>query len=202
MNTKTIAAMIAVLFLYSLSSSAQRDSSHVKGHFDIEIDPLAYAVYKGYSIHGGYTYKHSRFDISAVGVEIPAGFGGEPGFTARTYGGGLKWDYINTKLRGFYFGPQTDLYLLTLRNQSDGAKASLFQASFGLRVGFRFMFGMKKGDVKRMFNKNGSAERGFYLNPWFAPIFNPTKEDKIVGNAVHKSPLIQYFPTIHLGWRF
>jgi hypothetical protein len=60
------------------------------------------------------------------------------------------------------------------------AGAKLLQTPIGIRAVCRLMFGLKKDDVRYIFNKNLPLEKGFYINFWFATIYNPMAENKPV----------------------
>jgi len=155
--------------------------------FDVETDPLAY-ILDGYSLHVGYSKNKSRWNVGFVGFEYPENFNDNAGITARTNGLSLKWDYISPKLKGFYVGLQSDLSRLKLTSIDDNTQVkTLFQATFGLRAGYRLMFG---------------SENGFYLNAWAANIFNTKSDDVVVGNTAYEIPAYVIFPTVHLGWKF
>ncbi|MFN3640339.1 MAG: hypothetical protein ACK4UK_05415 [Flavobacterium sp.] len=196
-----LAVILATIFTTS-QVFAQNSKSNQQNisRLDVELDPLAYLL-KGYSVHLGLNKGISRWNLGFVGFEYPEDYNDNTGITARTNGISLKWDYINPKLKGFYFGPQSDLSQLKLTSIDDNTQSkTLNQATLGLRAGYRLMFGSKKGDMKNMFKE--PAQKGFYLNIWAAYIFNPTAEDVNLGDEVYKIPSQVFFPTVHLGWKF
>ncbi len=202
MKTKSIKKIGLALLFFPLLTFSQEPTKINKLHLDIEADPLGY-ILSGYSAHLGFNKGISRWNIGFVGFEYPENTNDNKGVKARTNGISLKWDYINPKLKGFYFGPQSDISQLKLTAIEDKVQTkTLNQATLGLRVGYRLMFGSKKGDMKYMFNKREPVEKGFYLNLWAAYIFNPTAEDVKLGALTYKIPGQVFFPTVHLGWRF
>lgn len=202
MKTKSISRISIILFFLPTLIFAQESTSTKKTHFDIEADPLGYLL-KGYSLHLGLNKGIGRLNVGFVGFEYPNDYNGNEGITARTNGVSLKWDYVNPKLKGFYFGPQSDLSQLRLKVIDDKSQSeTLNQATLGLRIGYRLMFGSKKGDMKYIFNKKEPVEKGFYLNLWATYIFNLTAKDVTLLNLQYNIPNQTFFPTVHLGWKF
>src|SRR5690625_3613695 len=82
-------------------SSSQAQSSQDK-RFDVEIDPIAYAL-NGFSVHGGYTTGPWRIDLGTIGLEYPDALNSSDAVEASFVGAGWKLEhFIKGRPDGFF----------------------------------------------------------------------------------------------------
>ncbi|MBS1636143.1 MAG: hypothetical protein JST26_09520 [Bacteroidetes bacterium] len=171
------------------SLAAQQDSLTFKKTFELEVDPIAYAL-KGYSVHGIYNHNHFRFDLGFYGIETPGELTGNKGFTVRNSGFGLKANYMFRKVNGFYGG--VDLgYGKTIATETESnLKDTGHNISVGTHIGYRFF----------LFPRQHNALHGLYLTPWAGISYNYAHDAITLGN--YKESSLGYFATFHVGYRF
>jgi hypothetical protein len=154
-------------------------------HFDVEIDPIAYAL-KGYSVHGGYMWSSFRLDIGIFGVEAPEFAHGNEGFANRIDGGGAKLDYYLIRPgSGMFIGLESGVVRSRVTWTASRENAERTEYSVGARTGYRFILGGR-----------------FTVTPWVGLGYTRNKKDQHVDGRVFESGAFQPFPTIHLGYKF
>ncbi|QSE98661.1 hypothetical protein [Fulvivirga lutea] len=203
MNTFKLFSLLFVLLVISKSIYAQKPISGRKVKYSLELIPKAYSS-KGYGAYFGLSKGSSSLFIGILGFEYPEDYNGNNQIIARTNKVSFAWDYTNPKLKGFYMGMIT--YFSHLRLDpviDDSENKSLGQASFGVRAGYRLMFGHKRRDLRYIIIKDRKIpEKGFYLNLFFASMFNPTARDVSLGDEKYKIPDHTFLPSLHWGWKF
>jgi hypothetical protein len=152
--------------------------------WDVEIDPLAYAL-KGHSLHVGLWLKQWRLDLGSFGLTVPSWVHGQEGFTQSFSGFGMKLDYfINPTQDGIFLGLETGLARTTIRQESTGLSDTLPVLNAGGRVGYRWTLG-----------------EHFFVSPWVGVGYAFGARDSVLGDAQFSSQRITIFPTIHVGYQ-
>lgn len=171
-----------IMFL-PLNSAGQ--SSGQNG-FDIEVDPIAYAL-NGFSVHGGYTTGSWRFDLGIFGLEFPDWAHDNKAFTSSFIGAGWKADrFLNGEPNGLFIGAEGGITRLEATHQASDTDRSRLNYSLGLRGGYRWNTGL--GNV--------------YVTPWLGLGFALNSKDITVDSDTYEAAVFQPFPTIHIGWKF
>lgn len=186
MKSNIQTAFIATaLFFFCTASFGQK-----KAHFDIEVDPIAYAL-KGYSVHLGYQPKAIRFDIGVYGLEEPSFYSLNKDFKVKLNGVGFKAAYYGNKAGGWFAGIGTDYGFVNATHKISKENDKGNTVGVGVNGGYRFLLGKA--------NKTGT---GFYITPWLGvdKVFLVNKP--VFTAAGYKTQDIRFFPTVHLGWRF
>ena len=180
--------LIITFLIGSLTSvSAQNDN-----HFEIELDPLAYA-FGGISGHIAYTFKNQRIQIGYAQITVPEAYKSSKGITESFKGFPLiKWDIFFGKedaSHGFFAGPTMNYVFTTYETETDKTKAE--GLNLGLRGGYKFdLF------------KNSKTLNGLYLTPWVGFSYDLKSSDIELDNQEHSIKPWGIFPTFHLGWAF
>ena len=178
---------IAIVILVSAFSTANAQSNK----FEIELDPIAYALGGG-SGHVAYTFKNERIQLGYGQITLPESFQNHEGITESFKAISLKWDYFFGKedaSHGFFAGPTFDYLFLTYESGTDQFKED--QLNLGLRGGYKF-------DLL----KNSKTFGGLYLTPWIGVNWMTKSDDIALDNLQYDRKSINFFPTIHLGWSF
>src|SRR5690606_29806940 len=139
------------------------------------------------------TYSGFRSSLGIFAIEVPDFLLPDEAFTVYTSGYDFKTDYYFGDIKGFYAGLQFTYSKeeIELKNEQSEGEDELRGLNFGIRAGFRFMFGKKENQYK-----------GFYLTPWIALMYNPSPQTIQQGRQEYRQAAWVPFPTIHLGWRF
>lgn len=181
------ATITLVLFL-TISAAAIAQSTI---SFEIEIDPLAYAI-GGASGHGVLSFEKDRLQIGYAALEVPESFRSNPDIGEEFKAISLKWDhYFGESTRsGFFVGPTLDYLFLTYTNPN-GQITDLSRPSAGLRTGYRFDLFSEK-----------STLGGLYVTPWLGVSYIFENQEVVIENETHALGAVKVFPTVHVGWRF
>ena len=179
--------MIIVLLIASITiTNAQ------KNHFEIELDPLAYA-FGGLSGHVAYTIKNHRIQVGYAQLTLPEFAQSHESITESFKAApSLKWDYFfgrEDASQGFFAGPTVDYLLWTYKNDTDEFKDN--QLTLGIRGGYKF----------NLF-KESKALNGLYLTPWIGFSSSVGQGDIQLDNQEYSKRALGIFPTFHLGWSF
>jgi hypothetical protein len=176
---RNVFAILIFAFIggYSTSSTAQR--------FDIEIDPIAYAL-KGYSVHGGYLWSSFRLDAGVFGIEVPEAVHGNDGFRNRIDGVGTKLDfYLIEPGSKLFVGLESGIMRSTVEWRDTGEKVARTLYGVGVRIGYRLV-----------------VREHFTVTPWIGLGYTLNAADQHVSGRVFETSAFQPFPTIHLGYSF
>ena len=179
--------------LIALSMSAKvlsQSAKQLKGHIEIEADPIAY-VLKGYSLHAGYQKNSFRYDAGVFGIDVPKTFSKNDNFTECTKGFGFKIDYVGPEVKGWFVGAETDYSSVRATYTKNSHVEKGNELGIGMRGGYRFLFG-----------KSTNENRGFYITPWIGIDKVFTTSRIVFDEADYKHQLLRIFPTVHAGWRF
>ncbi len=190
----TLTALTLVLFTTSLASAQQKntpssapaqEASHaLRLGFDVEIDPLAYAV-KGHSLHVGIWLDQLRLDLGSFGLEIPEFAHGQKGFTSSFSGFGTKADWFFHRDRdGWFLGLEAGLARVTIARPQEQLAAQHLQISMGARAGYRW-----------------TLVDSFYVEPWIGVGYALGAKDVQLGQERFENNPLVIFPTIHIGYQ-
>jgi hypothetical protein len=174
---------LAIVSFFSISkSNAQK--------FDIEVDPIAYAL-SGFSVHVEYPIaENQRIDFGVYGLEVPEFFHNQKNWNQNIWGFGFKWDYfLSGKMEGFFVGIGADYSESKCSlSQSDKVVFKSFYAT-GVNTGYKFnLFSDNKG--------------GLYIKPWIGFDYTFGDKESKINNSVFEHQSLRIFPTVHLGWSF
>lgn len=158
--------------------------------FEIETDPLAYLL-QGYSVHVAVTYGGFRTSVGTYGIKPPDFLKSNDSFYVFTSGFDFKTDYMFGDVKGFYAGIQATYAKDHIGFKDASYREDLWGLNIGIRGGYRFLFGKPENQYS-----------GFYITPWVALMYNPSRKTVQHGNEEYKQAAWVPFPTLHLGWRF
>ncbi|WP_394183757.1 hypothetical protein [Marinomonas posidonica] len=158
--------------------------SHQAMAFDVEIDPLAYAL-SGHSVHFGFGQQNYRFDIGLFGLEMPEAFHGDENYDVKFEGFGVKLDYLFGNYAGWFVGVEANSSNVTYTRTSTKETATRTQISLGPRIGYRIMY-----------------TQNITITPWLGIDLNLEHDDVILDGERFESDAVSFFPAVHLGWRF
>ncbi|MCK6611137.1 MAG: hypothetical protein L6Q78_08855 [Bacteroidia bacterium] len=181
--------LVIALVLLASPLLSQPQTLSVKPAFELEIDPLAYAL-KGYSLHGIVQLKQTRFDLGTYGIETPGKLTGNEGFSVRTTGFGIKVNQLFGTVKGVYTGIDFGYAETTAIHEKTQLQDQGHSLSLGAHLGYRYF----------PFLKKSNALRGIYLTPW-AGISYTQPYDKI-NLTTYTNNRLGYFAALHLGYRF
>lgn len=153
----------------------------------VEVDPIAYTLLRGYSGHVGRIAGPLRAEVGVFGVRVPGSIQGNPGWTMEMGGTGLNVDYIGRGEGGVFVGVGTGLGRYRFTLDSTGLSEARTQWSAGARAGYRW------------FPRKATH---FYLAPWASLDYSPNAKSVVVSGQRYEQSHWQFFPTVHLGWRF
>jgi hypothetical protein len=167
----------AVLFLALPSSAAAQ--------IELEADPIAYAL-NGFSLHLAKGLGSVRVNVGTFGIDVPAAFHGNDGWTATMRGAGVKVDYLGARSDGLFVG--VDGGYMRNRYALVGGDETVVRGvvGVGVRGGYRLPLG-------------GS---GLYVAPWVGLSYNFNGDDVAIGGETFERSALVPFPTVHIGWRF
>lgn len=174
---------VAVLTVLTLNPGARADDTG----WELEADPIAYAL-RGYSVHfaRSFTGGAVRAQIGLFGADVPSAWHGHDGLDQRSRGVTVKADYfLQQRSEGFFVGLDINRERTRFRRKDSGESLSRDNVNVGLRTGYRFNFG-----------------RHLYVTPWLSVTRASTVDDVVLGGERFAQGRIQYFPTVHVGWRF
>jgi len=177
MRQVVLGLFLAASFAFSGTCSAQQ--------FDLEIDPIAYAM-SGYSVHVGYLWGSFRLDVGIFGIAVPAAVHGNAGFSNRIDGAGVKLDHYLLKPGSRLFvGIEGGVVRSAVEWTETGEGTHRAQYSVGARTGYRFLVGHR-----------------FAVTPWVGLGYTLNARDQHVGGHAFETSAFQPFPTVHLGYSF
>ncbi|WP_207497037.1 hypothetical protein [Aridibaculum aurantiacum] len=184
---KKISIIIATFL--TLQAAAQKTTSST---WEIEIDPLAYAFFKGYSGHVSYNTKNMKYDAGFYGLEVPPSVHGNEGFTEKVKGFGFKTSYLLGNVKGLYTGLGVGYTTTEARHQATSTIATGNSVGVGAHLGYR-LFLQKEKDGTR---------KGLYIAPWVSVDYNMHLQKVKFENMHYKQSNWGFFPTVHIGYRF
>ncbi|MEO9966808.1 MAG: hypothetical protein ABJF11_13505 [Reichenbachiella sp.] len=183
-----IIILSAVILIGSITNVFAQENNH----FELELDPLAYA-FGGISGHIAYTFKNQRIQLGYAQITVPDAYQSNEKITESFKGFPLvKWDIFFGKddvSHGFFAGPTMNYVFTKYETETDEAKAE--GLNVGIRGGYRF-------DI---FKKSNTLN-GLYLTPWVGFSYDLKSNDIELDNQVHSIKPWGIFPTFHLGWAF
>ncbi|MFC3196452.1 hypothetical protein ACFOET_02375 [Parapedobacter deserti] len=169
--------------LLSSKAFAQSGSS---ARFDIDIDPIAFAL-NGFSVHGGYLTGAWRYDLGVFGLDIPGWAHGNDLFDAAFIGAGWKIDRFFKGLPdGFFAGIDGGIQRLNVTHKATNIRQGRIQYVLGVRGGYRWNTGWQN----------------LFITPWLGMGYALNAKDIEMEEDVFKSSPFTPFPTIHVGWAF
>ncbi len=190
-KTNIILATSAILAALAGTAAADTKAPKVKAQagdqpvFDIEIDPIAYAL-SGYSVHGGLTWKRFRLDAGVFALEAPESLHGTKGVDVYGSGYGAKLDYYPMRpLAGLFFGVQWSRFREKVTDRDTMQRSAATHQTFGARIGYRW-----------------NITRGFYVLPWVSVDVSASDRTQMVAGKEYKPGRVMFFPTVHIGKRF
>jgi len=108
-----IIVLIVILFAFNNLNKAYAQN------FDIEADPMAY-LFKGLSVHAGYSFDMWRFSLGTFGIDLPQAFHGNEGFDSYMKGAGISSDFFFSKYtEGLFIGANTGFMHFKIKNTDD-----------------------------------------------------------------------------------
>lgn len=152
---------------------------------DLEVDPLAYGL-GGYSLHAGLNWDRLRLDLGAFAMDLPEWAHGNDGFDASFDGFGAKLQaFLFEGTTGPFAGVSGGVSRALVRRSGTNLAQRDEHVSVGAQIGWRF-----------------DLFAGFYATPWVGIDYTFGSEDVELGDAVYENQALQFFPTVHLGYRF
>ncbi len=189
---KSITPITILVFIFLLHGHTifGQTNQTGKAHFDVELDPIAYAL-NGFSVHLGYQKNGIRYDAGIFGLDEPSSFSVNKDFKVKLKGFGFKAIYLGNKPGGWFAGIGTDYGFVNAAHKVSGEQRKGNTLGIGINGGYRILVGKAA--------KTGS---GFYISPWLGidKVFLVNKP--AFTTAAYKEQNIRFFPTVHLGWRF
>lgn len=189
---KSIYRVSILIFLFSFQGYTifSQTSKPDKAHFDVELDPIAYAL-KGFSVHLGYQKNVIRYDAGVFGLDEPSSFSVNKDFKVRLKGFGIKAIYMGNKPGGWFAGIGTDYGFVNATHKLTGDQKKGNTIGIGINGGYRVLVG-----------KTAKTGSGLYFSPWLGvdKVFFVKKP--VFTSTTYKEQNIRFFPTVHVGWRF
>ncbi|MEX0662371.1 MAG: hypothetical protein WEA58_02700 [Balneolaceae bacterium] len=180
---KVILNILILLLLFSSTTFAQSD---INQGFDIDVDPIAFAL-NGFSFHGGYITGAYRYDLGVFGLDIPEWLHGNENFSTSFVGAGWKVDrFLKGYADGFFAGIDGGISRLTVTHAATDTDKDRLQYMLGIRGGYRWHTGL--GNL--------------FVTPWLGLGYVLNAEDIEIEGDVFESSAFTPFPTIHIGWKF
>lgn len=175
--------ILILLILFSSKTFAQSDRSP---RFDIDIDPIAFAL-NGFSVHGGYLNGAWRFDLGVFGIDIPVWLRGNEDFNSSFIGAGWKVDrFFKGQPDGYFAGLDGGIQWLNVTHKATDMDKDRVQYMLGLRGGYRWNTGIWN----------------LFVTPWLGLGYSLNAENVEINGDVFESSSFTPFPTIHIGWVF
>ncbi len=156
-----------------------------KLRFDVEIDPMAYAM-DGYSMHLGGSTEHWRMEVGLFGMHLPEWVHGNKGFSASFTGYSVALQtFPFAKRTGPFVGIGGGMIRPLIELDDTNMAKRLREFSVGTQVGWRI-----------------DVVDGFYVSPWVGLDYSFDVHDVKLGGKTYKNSPWTIFPTVHLGYRF
>lgn len=182
---KTSIALLILLISAAYYSETHAQSPGERG-FDIDIDPIAFAL-NGFSIHGGYVTGAYRFDLGIFGLDFPEWIHGNEDFDSSFMGAGWKVDrFFKGYADGFFAGVDGGVTQLRATHTTTGNEKDRLQYMLGVRTGYRWNTGL--GNL--------------FVTPWIGFGYVLNADDIEIDGDLYESSAFTPFPTIHVGWKF
>jgi hypothetical protein len=183
--------LLAAAFVASLLGSSSAQEKVFKNSWEIEVDPIAYAL-DGHSLHVIYHTGRWRFDAGSYGIKVPEGLQANKGYRLRNEGFGVKANYLLQGLNGFYTGIGIGYSDLEATFKETGEKKKGNSIGAGVNVGYRVFINKEKEGNRK----------GLYLTPWVGINYNFYPKEIEFSNREYKQEAVEFFPTVHIGYRF
>jgi hypothetical protein len=185
---KKLIVLFAVFSTLDLSAQTRSKTST----WEFEVDPLAYAFFKGYSGHVRYNQNKIVWDAGVYGLEVPESVHGNQGFQQKMTGFGIKTSYLFNNVKGLYTGvgfgyTATEATYL----QAKDVKAKGKSIGGGVHLGYRFFLQKEKNGTRK----------GIYIAPWVGLDYNFHIKEVKFDNMNFKQNNLSFFPTVHIGYR-
>ena len=182
------AGLMVILLLASAGIAQAQSAGEAPGEasvgFDVEIDPLAYAL-EGHSLHVGVWLGRVRLDLGSFGLVVPTFAHGNDNFEVSFSGYGTKADlYFNDDRDGVYLGVQLGVSRVTTRRVALDLAEVHMQSEASGRIGYRWL-----------------SKSGFYVTPWVGVGYTFGAKDVALGGEVLEGNPLLIFPTVHLGYQ-
>ena len=179
----TMLTLITLLGFHSMSFAQTAPAPSSIG-WDVEVDPLAYAL-KGHSLHVGLWWQQWRVDLGSFALTAPTWSHGQDGFTQSFTGFGTKVDrFFGGTRDGFFVGAEAGLAYTTVRLDETGQSDTMPVLNVGGRAGYRW-----------------SITERFYATPWLGVGYAFGARDSTWGEARFSPQRVTVFPTLHVGYR-
>jgi hypothetical protein len=185
MMKKISIIVFTILITVTHYSELRAQSPHDRG-FDIDIDPIAFAL-NGFSFHGGYITGPYRFDLGIFGLDIPEWLHGNEEFSSSFVGAGWKVDrFFKGYADGFFAGVDGGISRLNVTHTATNTDKDRLQYMLGIRGGYRWNTGL--GNL--------------FVTPWIGLGYVLNAKDIEIDGDLFESSAFTPFPTVHIGWKF
>lgn len=183
---KKISLIICTLLMGVTYYSETKAQSTGERGFDIDIDPIAFAL-NGFSFHGGYLTDAYRFDLGIFGLDMPEWADGNEKFSSAFVGAGWKVDrFLKGYTDGFFAGVDGGISRLNVTHTATNNDKDYLQYMLGVRTGYRWNTGL--GNL--------------FVTPWIGFGYVLNAKDIEIDGDIFKASSFTPFPTVHLGWKF
>lgn len=177
-NTRTgLLTLVAALIMAVPSSAAAQ--------VEVEVDPFAYAL-NGFSLHVAKVFGSVRVNVGTFGIDVPRWLHGNDGWNETMRGAGVKFDYLGSRLDGFFAGVDGGYMRNRYELAAHDDREVRDVVGIGVRGGYRLPVG-------------GS---GLYVVPWVGLSYYFNGDDVNISGEAFERGSVGIFPTVHLGWRF
>lgn len=183
--------MKSIIMTVILWMTAQTIFAQTNQRFEIEIDPIAYAL-KGYSIHGIYVKNRFRTDLGIFGIRQPEGYGSNKGYTIQSAGLGVKFNYLLNKAETVFAGIGLGYFENNLKKENSGLTSVHKISSIGIHAGYRWF----------AFRNTNAAFKNIYIAPWASLDYNHPINKTVFEQDGYVQAKWSIFPTVHLGYKF
>jgi len=184
---KKLITLFVATSTINLSAQTQAKTST----WEFEVDPLAYAFFKGYSGHVRYNLKKVVWDAGIYGLEVPQSVHGNTDFRQKMNGFGIKTSFLINNVKGLFTGFGIGYTATEATNLIKDVDAKGKSVGGGVHLGYRLF--LRK-------EKNGSRN-GVYIAPWVGVDYNFHIKEVEFDNMNYKQNNWSFFPTLHIGYR-
>lgn len=181
---RVLASLLAVgLLLGSVGpTSAQPDVRH----FDLEVEPLAYA-FGGAGGHVAFRRGAWKYEVEVFGLDIPASLHGNEGFEAAPLGAEFHFEhFFGEGEGGFYAGPEVGLVRLEVTHRAGDESERHTRYSVGVRGGYQWYPGL--GNL--------------YVSPVIGLSYTLNGETIRIGGEAFETAPLGPWGTVGIGWSF
>ncbi|OUR95775.1 hypothetical protein A9Q84_14835 [Halobacteriovorax marinus] len=152
---------------------------------DFEVDPLLFFL-DGYSVHLGFSGDSSRLEIGYFGLEADEEFHDNKNYYLEIEGVGIKYDYTFKDYYGFFIGWEINHANATITHTPTQTVFKRKVTTTAPRIGYRFML-----------------SKSFVLTTTLAYDILVDEGDAVkVDQETYKNDSGQFFPSVHVGYRF